>query len=217
MGIDFCVSCAEISGKGVVDRPEMEDCLGLYGENEYIPKATDFDALPQNPNEKFLDFADPIREMMAGLLNELTLAYLEYKVVPISRSCNSVQDAATTLCSNRAKSNSVDCYIYTGLTEFKENVIPGFNFAEVEARIQSFLRKLLTEEERALIDNRDFIRGMGLAVVYLVNEILDLATRCAMDSEHDSIVPVDIRIPVQRDDEPRGLFWLCKTFWFGFN
>jgi hypothetical protein len=153
----------------------------------------------------------------AGLLNELILAYLEYKVVPISRSCSSVQDAATKLCPNRAKSNSVDCYIYTGLTEFKEKVIPEFNFTEVEARIQYFLRKLLTEEERTLIDDQDFIRSMGLAVVYLVNEILDLATRCAKDSEHDAIVPVDIRIPVQRDDELRGLFWLCKTFWFAYD
>jgi hypothetical protein len=103
----------------------------------------------------------------AGLLNELILAYLEYKVVPISRSCSSVQDAATKLCPNREKSPSVDHYIYIGLTEFKDEAIPQCNFAEVEARIKSFLQKLVREEERTLINNQDFIRGMGHAVVYL--------------------------------------------------
>jgi len=144
-GIDMRVRYAEISGKEAIGRPEKEDCLGPYEKNEYILKAADLDAIRQSANGTRLDFVDTLREVTAGLLNELILAYLEYKVVPISRSCSSVQDAATKLCPNREKSPSVDHYIYIGLTEFKDEAIPQCNFAEVEARIKSFLQKLVRE------------------------------------------------------------------------
>lgn len=192
--------------------PESE-CIGPFDSSERLLEASDWDALREyaelRDNTSVRTFAEPLREAILALLNDLALVCLT-RFVEHLPSATSIQGFATALLPKHSVENTLDRYSYPYLTVVKEKTIPGFNVAEAERRIRDFLVQHCGEHK--LLDDGDFMACVRQYMVYVMTEVLEQAGKIAIDNHHVSIVPGDIRLAVFNDRDFVAIFRRCKMF-----
>ena len=201
---------------GVNQAPPESECIGPFDSSERLLEASDWDSLREYAEvgeiTSVRTFAEPLKETILALLNDLALTCLNRFVEPLP-SATSIQEFATALLPKHAENETMDFHCYPYLTVVKEKTILGFDVAGVESRMRGFLIQRCGEH--ALLDDSDFMAGIRQYMVYVMTEVLELAGMMAIGNHHVNIVPSDIRTAVFNDKDLVVLFRLCKIFWYG--
>jgi hypothetical protein len=119
-------------------RPAVSEYLGPYDKQAHILRSADIEGIRQKAMG--VDIANPLKEPVYDLLNEMAMSFLEHFIIPISSS-ESALVSATTLCPNRDNEKTVDHFVYHCLTDPPQEPIPGLDNASVESRIKGFLQE----------------------------------------------------------------------------
>ncbi|KAH7377260.1 hypothetical protein BKA66DRAFT_533653 [Pyrenochaeta sp. MPI-SDFR-AT-0127] len=218
--------------------PPETEWLGPYNESDHILSAQDLDHLrlsrkdfsPQaeemlrslgadtdalRRNRKLAPFVDPWKDTVYGLLNELALSYLGHFVLPqaINATSSQVGEALFPTHADSATQKKMDYYLHSCFMHPHANSIPNFDANIVEERIANFLKS--HSGSIPLVFDNDCIAGICRVVAYLVSEVLDLSSNCAIDSYRNGIVPCDIRMAIHGDPKLFDKFKYSTVFWKG--
>lgn len=201
---------------GVNQAPPESECIGPFDSSERLFEPSDWDALREYAEIREIvrvrPFAEPLREKILALLDDLALTCLIRFVDPLP-SATSIQEFANALLPRHAENGTMDFHCYPYLTVVKEKTITGFDVAGVESRMRGFLVRHCGEH--ALLNDSDFMASVQQYMVYVLTELLELAGNTAGDNQHVNIVPGDIRTALFNDAPLISVFKLCKMFWYG--
>ncbi|KAK6360785.1 hypothetical protein TWF730_006907 [Orbilia blumenaviensis] len=197
--------------------PADAELKGPYGKAKIILDAEKLDILrvaSQKPTHS-RGFAEPWKHHVCDLLNELIWYYLDRHMRPHLRSrsednASVVLNTETTAISmfprhSESGINGLDHHLYRHFTQPDSDPIPDFDAIGVASCIEDFLVDLPST----------YSKRICRVVVYLITEILELATYRASDSLHSQIVPSDIRLSIYMDRDLFQLFQYSRVFWRG--
>ncbi|ORY16607.1 hypothetical protein BCR34DRAFT_597614 [Clohesyomyces aquaticus] len=213
--------------------PLAAECFGPYDPGEHILRLQDIDALrvhrhESQPHKNFLginftlihltepiqEFADPWKETVLELINEIILSYLERSV--LSRMGNQTQTvsvAAEVLFPKHTKAGELDAFLHRCFMQPHTEPINNFDATYVGGRIRAFLTSRAGNSTTIFDD--ECIAGLCRAIAFILTEALELANKNSRDWQHYKIVPWNVRLAVLCDDELRELLEFSKVYWEG--
>lgn len=217
---------------GIEQVPLVSECINPFDVTEYLLDSSDWDALREYverclekereayagvaPNGSLIrPFAEPLKENIFALLNDLALTSLMRFVDPLP-SASSIQEFVDLLSKQAIQldgESTMHSYCYKYLTGQSKMDVLRLDTVRIDNRIKSFLSRHCGEH--TLIDNGDFITGARQYVVFVFTELLELTIRTAIDNHRVSIVPSDIRLALVIDKQLLSVFKRSKMFWHG--
>ena len=211
--------------------PPLADCLGPYERSDHILRIQDIinairahrnarerrlghTLTPYHADTPITEVVEPWAEPVYDVINEMFLSYLQRTVIP--RMGNQRLSAAAELLFTRRTPiwgrESLDTLCSRRFTASEAVTIPNFDSTYVSGRIAAFLSRF---GDASITFEDECVAGITRVVAFLLAEVIELADTHGMGCSRDKIMPVDVRMVVQIDDELRDCLHFSKVYWEG--
>jgi hypothetical protein len=171
-----------------------------------------------------LGFAEQWEEPVYDLLNEMVLSYLDRFVLP-HISIDTPSEAAEALFPRHAEAPAprhpeqtktfppLDSFFYSFFMHPRELLTPKFDIDAVGNKIGNFL--ISHAGTNRVLFNKECFDGLAAVISFMIFDLLDQANLCARDCHHSNIVPIDVRVMMNNDDDLCSLLRYAKVYWHG--